>query len=60
MHFFMACLAFNGSLIERACAADGLPLLAANSCSDIYMDNPNVRWDDVAELHEAKQLLKVR
>lgn len=25
---------------------------------DIYMDNPNVRWTDIAELHEAKQLLK--
>jgi katanin p60 ATPase-containing subunit A1 len=26
--------------------------------SDIYMDNPNVRWTDIAELTEAKQLLK--
>jgi hypothetical protein len=27
---------------------------------DIYSENPNVRWNDIAELEEAKQLLKVR
>jgi SpoVK/Ycf46/Vps4 family AAA+-type ATPase len=25
---------------------------------DIVQKNPNVRWDDIADLHEAKRLLK--
>jgi hypothetical protein len=32
--------------------------LAAIVSRDIYQHNPNVRWDDVVELHDAKRLLK--
>ena len=32
--------------------------LAENITRDIFQRNPNVRWDDVVELHDAKRLLK--
>lgn len=32
--------------------------LAEDITRDIYQRNPNVRWNDIAELMEAKQLLK--
>ena len=34
------------------------PPLPAPCHSDIFSENPNVRWHDIAELEEAKQLLK--
>ena len=27
-------------------------------CSDIYAENPNVRWEDIVGLEDAKRLLK--
>jgi len=32
--------------------------LAEQIQRDIYLENPNVRWDDISQLHDAKQLLK--
>ena len=34
------------------------PTLLCLCHSDIFSENPNVRWNDIAELEEAKQLLK--
>jgi SpoVK/Ycf46/Vps4 family AAA+-type ATPase len=34
--------------------------LAGNLANDIMEYSPGIRWDDIAGLHNAKQILKVR